>query len=219
MTAASTPRPAIPASSSRLAVEDLCVERGGRRVLDGLSFALTEGEALVVTGRNGAGKSTLLRALAGLLPKARGRVRFEGLEDAEIATRLHYLGHADGLKTALTARENLAFWARYLDGFEEAPARAVAKALERVGLARIGDAPVAMLSAGQKRRAALARLLVAKRPLWLLDEPASALDAIAREQLARLMAEHRAEGGLVIAATHDDLALSNARELKLGGVE
>jgi heme exporter protein A len=200
----------------RLEVEDLCVERGGRPVIEGLGFALASGEALLVTGRNGAGKSTLLRAIAGLLPHRRGGVAIVGAQE-EAPALMHYLAHADGLKAPLTARENLEFWAQFLGGAD--PGRrslAPAQALERVGLAHLGAAPVAILSAGQKRRIALARLLVAFRPLWLLDEPTSALDRASRERLALAMNEHLAQGGMVVAATHERLGLAGARELALG---
>lgn len=212
------PRPhAARGSALRLRVDDLCVDRGGRRVLDGLSFCLTSGEALLVTGRNGVGKSTLLRSLAGLLPRLRGRVEIEGAGDEDPSALVHYLAHADGLKAPLTARENLEFWARFLaPGDEDRRSLGVAEALERVGLPQVAEAPVAILSAGQKRRIALARLLVAFRPLWLLDEPASALDRASRERLARAMIEHRALGGMIVAATHEPLGLEDARELALG---
>lgn len=185
-------------------------------MLDGVSFHLDPGEALAVTGPNGVGKSTLLRALAGLLPLAAGRVawiEFGATRDPPpLAERLHYLGHADGLKTALTARENLAFAAAVLGAALATPA----EALERLGLGHVIDLPVAYLSAGQKRRTALARLLVAHRPLWVLDEPATALDRDARASLAAIMADHLAAGGLVIAATHAGLGLDGARELQVG---
>jgi heme exporter protein A len=217
----SAPSPAPPPDAQRpplrLLVEDLRVERGGRAVLDGLGFSLSAGEALLVTGRNGAGKSTLLRTLAGLLPRQRGRVAMEGASDEEPFAFVHYLAHADGLKAPLTARENLEFWARYL-GAERPDARSLApgKALERVGLGHVAETPVAILSAGQKRRIALARLLVAFRPLWLLDEPSSALDRASRERLAQAMADHRSGGGMIVAATHEPLGLAGARELALG---
>ncbi|MBY6240692.1 heme ABC exporter ATP-binding protein CcmA [Methylosinus sp. Sm6] len=201
----------------RLRVTDLCVERGGRPVIDGLGFSLTSGEALVVTGRNGAGKSTLLRAIAGLLPIRRGRIEVVGTREDEPAAHLHYLAHADGLKAPLTALENLAFWGRFLGGGDGRRGLAPAQALERVGLAHLGAAPVAILSAGQKRRIALARLLVAFRPLWLLDEPTSALDRASRERLAEAMRAHLAEGGMIVAATHEPLGLAGANELALGG--
>lgn len=215
--------PRVDASVS-LRVENLCVDRGGRRVLSDSSFSLESGEALVVTGRNGVGKTTLLRALAGLLPIAGGTVRIAGANGESLPVLAHYLAHADGLKAALTVEENLDFWAHYLgcdahagrDG-ERSETCAVAEALARVGLAHVARAPVAILSAGQKRRVALARLLVASRPLWLLDEPMSALDRASRERLTRIMADHRARGGMIVAATHEPLALEGARELSLEG--
>jgi heme exporter protein A len=205
-------------SALRLRVDDISVDRGGRRVLSGLSFVLPGGEALVVTGRNGVGKSTLLRAIAGLLPCAAGRVALEGLEeDAGLPQQAHYLAHADGLKAALTVEENLAFWARYLAHEDDARGRSAEEALDVVGLAHVKSAPVGVLSAGQKRRAALARLLVAFRPLWLLDEPLTALDRASREKFARAMRDHCARGGIIVAATHESLGLEEAAELPLGG--
>ncbi|MBI3275560.1 MAG: heme ABC exporter ATP-binding protein CcmA [Methylocystis sp.] len=204
--------------SLRLRVDHLCVDRGGRRVLSNLSFSVASGEALVVTGRNGVGKSTLLRAVAGLLPKAEGAIELDGAESGELCVLAHYLAHVDGLKAALTVEENLDFWARFLGGDDETPKpTTIADALSRVGLAHVAQAPVAILSAGQKRRVALARLLVAWRPLWLLDEPSSALDLASRERLARIMAEHRACGGMIVAAAHEPLGLADARELSLEG--
>lgn len=202
----------------RLRVENLTVARGGRRVLQGVGFTLSGGEALVVTGRNGAGKSTLLRAIAGLLPRLGGVVALEGgAPDAELAQQAHFLAHADGLKAALTVEENLDFWSRYLAREAETRSRAVADALAVVGLSHVAGAPVGVLSAGQKRRVALARLLVAFRPLWLLDEPMTALDRGAREKFAAAMRDHCALGGLIVAATHEPLGLEEAAELPLGG--
>ena len=154
----------------------LSVSRGGRMVLDRLSFSLSSGRALVVTGPNGAGKSTLLRALAGLLPRAGGSVGLAGgPPEAELAQQAHYLAHSDGMKAALTVEENLDFWSAYLAQTPDRRSRTVEAALEVVGLGHVASAPFGALSAGQKRRAALARLLVAFRPLWLLDEPLTAL--------------------------------------------
>ncbi len=207
-------------SALRLRVEGLCVERGERRVIEYLGFVLAGGETLKVTGPNGAGKSTLLRALAGLLPRA-GIVALEGAGEEEVAPQTHYLAHADGLKAQLTVAENLAFWAEYLSAGDPAPnfpARdfSVAAALASVGLAHVGGAPVAILSAGQKRRVALARLLVAFRPLWLLDEPLTGLDAASREKFAIAMRDHCALGGMIVAATHEPLGFDETRELRLG---
>jgi heme exporter protein A len=196
----------------------LAVERGGRIIFTNLRFSLAAGEALVVTGPNGAGKSSLLRALAGLLPFAAGQV--SATPDGRGLSELtHYVGHADALKPSLTVYENLEFWAALLAGAEGGAADPVAQiemALSRFGLARIADLPAAYLSAGQKRRAALARLLAVHRPLWLLDEPATALDAASQKVLADVMTAHLADGGMIVAATHAPLALP-ARELALGG--
>ena len=197
----------------RLIAETLTLERGGRRLFSGLSFAVGHGEAALALGPNGAGKSSLLRALAGFLPFAAGVARLEGGADGlGIGEQAHYLGHSDALKTALTAHENLTFWAGALGG----TASAVLPALARVGLAHVADFPVRALSAGQKRRVALARLLVAPRRLWLLDEPTAALDAAAEAQFAAVMREHLDGGGLIVAATHSPLGIEG-RPIRLGG--
>jgi heme exporter protein A len=196
----------------------LTIERGGRRLFGGLSFEAAGGAALIVTGPNGSGKSSLLRALCGFLPLQAGGFALEG-GDAELTVgeQAHYLGHADGVKGALTAGENLAFCAAMLDGD---PSRAAQRAaLARVGLAHAIDFPVRLLSAGQRRRVALARLLVAKRPLWLLDEPTTALDAAAQTALAAIMTTHLRGGGLIVAAAHAPLGLEGADELRLGAAE
>lgn len=195
----------------RLTAQDLAVRRSGRRIFSGLSFALGPGEALMVTGRNGAGKSTLLAVLAGRLKPEAGTVTASEVGEATLSECLHVVGHRDGLKSPLTAEENLAF-ARDLLG---APTASPQAALEELGLGHALRLPVAYLSAGQRRRVALARLLVCRRPLWLLDEPTAALDAASQEVLAGMMARHRAGGGLVIAATHQALGLVDARELRI----
>jgi heme exporter protein A len=208
----------------RLAGANVAIERGGRRLFSDLKFEAAPGAALIVTGPNGAGKSSLLRAIAGLLPLADGRLTLEGGdEEQSIGEQAHYVGHADALKGALTAGENLQFWASVLGGAAASPrggvpAAGVAAALERFGLRHVGEFAVNVLSTGQRRRLALARLLIAWRPLWLLDEPTSGLDALARGRLVEIMRTHLAAGGLIVAATHAPLGLE-AGELKLGATE
>lgn len=200
-----------------LTADGLTLARGGRRVVSDVTFCVAAGEALLVTGPNGAGKSTLLRTLAGLLAPESGRVTFacEGVDpDDPPSVSTHYLGHSDALKSALSVRENLSFWAAMMGG--RGVGASVEDALAAVRLERAIDLPVGWLSAGQKRRAALARLLVAQRPIWILDEPATALDAASQERLAALMARHRDQGGLIVAATHAPLGLAGAAELRLG---
>ena len=195
----------------RLSVDRLACRRSGRLIFQDLSFALGGGEAIAVTGRNGAGKSSLLAIIAGRLRAESGAVAAEGIGERGLAECLHLVGHRDGLKTALTAAENLVF-ARDLLGDGMMPP---AEALAAVGLAHAGAIPVAYLSAGQRRRIALARLLVARRPLWLLDEPAASLDAAAQETLREIMRRHLESGGLIVAATHQPLGVA-ARELRIG---
>jgi len=197
----------------RLTVEDLACVRGGRPVFAGVSFAVAAGEAVVVLGRNGAGKSSLLRVLAGLLPAATGRIVLDGGDaEASLAEQAHYVGHLDAQKASLTVTENLDFWTAFLGGDR---AR-VPVALESVGLGSLADLPAAHLSAGQRRRLSLARLLTARRPVWLLDEPTAALDVAGQDLLAGLMREQLASGGLIVAATHAPLGLTG-RELRLNG--
>ncbi len=196
----------------------LAVERGGRIIFTNIGFRLGAGEALLVTGPNGAGKSSLLRAIAGLLPLAQGRIAIAPQSDSRLSELCHYVGHADALKPSLTIYENLAFWAAFLASGTAAGGETarIESALAQLGLARIADLPAAYLSAGQKRRAALARLLAVHRPIWLLDEPATALDAASQKVLGTMMMGHLEAGGMIIAATHAPLALP-ARELALGG--
>jgi heme exporter protein A len=198
-----------------LSAEAISVERGGRVVIDGVSFVVNAGEALVLIGPNGAGKTTLIRALAGFLPLASGRVRLAGAtDDTELAALSHYVGHRDAIKPKLTVAENVAFWGEFL-GDTPASAAQTEDALEACGLLDLADVPTAYLSAGQKRRLGLARLLSAPRPLWLLDEPTTALDATHQRSFAALIERHRTTGGIVIAATHMDLGLADARTLQL----
>ena len=204
-----------------LSVTDLAAERGGRTVFEGLAFQLQGGEALSVVGRNGAGKSTLLRVLAGLLVPLTGMVVLDPPDrrepDAPAGERAHYLGHADALKPTLTPRHHLAFLADLFGPPQEGapPALAPEDALSEVALSHAADLPCGYLSAGQRRRVALARLLVAGRPLWLLDEPATALDAASQAVLSGLMRRHLDAGGLIVAATHGPLGLAASRELRL----
>lgn len=200
------------AGGAVLEARDLACIRGDRAVFAGLSFALPRGAALLLTGANGAGKSTLLRLLAGLLPPAEGAVLWRGADTAAEpeahAARLRYLSHQDALKPALTVAENLAFFAR-LHGGEVLPA------LTALGLDALADLPARVLSSGQRRRLALARLALAPAALWLLDEPTTGLDAASVERLRPLLAAHRAAGGIIVAATHIPLPLAGAEELRL----
>lgn len=199
-------------SDLRLAARDLACIRGGRLVFEGLSFELAAGHALVLTGANGAGKSSLLRQIAGLLEVTEGRIELQGGDpELGVAEQAHYVGHLDGLKPMMSVVETLRFWGGFLGG----PAEAADAALDAMALAPLADLPVAYLSAGQKRRLSLARLAVASRPLWLLDEPSVALDAASVARLKDFMSAHLAAGGLIVAATHLDLGLAMAAELRL----
>lgn len=199
--------------SMRLSALRLAVERGSRVIFSNLSFALEEGQSLTVTGPNGAGKSTLLRALAGLLPLASGAVSLSGASDEPLAESTHYLGHLDALKGLLTVSENLEFFAAILDA--GGGGISIKAALSVFGLSHAKDLPVAYLSAGQKRRASLAKLLVVRRPVWLLDEPLTALDAQSQAVMKKVMAGHLVQGGILVAATHARLDLGG-EELRLG---
>ncbi|BAV48833.1 cytochrome c biogenesis protein CcmA [Mesorhizobium loti] len=198
----------------RLIAENLGGERGGEAVFSGIGFALDDGQALVVTGPNGSGKSTLLRIIAGLLPKAEGRLLLEGGGEAfpSVASACHYLGHQNAMKTALSVTENLRFW----HDFNGSGHSDVEEALDTVGLGGIGHLPFGYLSTGQRRRAAIAKLLVSHRPLWLLDEPTAGLDKASEARFAGLMAGHCAGGGMIVAATHLPLGLEGAEELVMG---
>lgn len=217
----------------RLVVDGLAGERGGEPVFAGVSFDVSEGGAVIVTGENGSGKSTMLRILAGLLPAAAGSVRLErplhhashgppppqgrggsggGEEWLTVQAAAHFLGHQNGMKTALTVDENLRFWR----DFNGEPHLEPDEALEMVGLGAIGHLPFEYLSTGQKRRASIARLLVSYRPLWLLDEPTAGLDAASERQFTALMAAHLEDGGMIVAATHLPLGLDGASELRMG---
>jgi heme exporter protein A len=188
-----------------------CV-RGGREIFSGVDFEACSGEALAVTGPNGAGKTSLLRLIAGLLTTADGSIGLEGGEtELTLPEQAHYLGHRDALKSALSVMENLSFWRDFLGG-EAFDTRA---SLAAVGLDHAAHLPAAYLSAGQRRRLSIARLLVVRRPVWLLDEPANALDTAGQSMFAALMGDHLARGGLIIAATHAPLGVQ-AKELRIG---
>ena len=195
---------------------DLLCVRGERRVFANLDFAIRPGGLLVLTGPNGSGKSSLLRVMAGLLRPARGALFWDGVPvagDSEAqAARLHYLGHLDAVKPVLTAAENLAFWA----ALHGRGAAEVARALAAFDLTALAEVPGRMLSAGQKRRVALARLLAAPAGVWLLDEPTVGLDTASLARLNTAIAEHRGTGGRVIAATHVPLDAEGAENLDLG---
>jgi heme exporter protein A len=206
-------------AAMRLTATGLTCRRSGREVFAGLDFSVAAGEALLVLGRNGAGKSSLLRLVAGLVRTAAGSVALEGGDpELTLAEQAHYVGHQDAVKTALTVAENLQFWADYLRlPADSGPTVDIEASLTAVDLAPLADLPAAYLSAGQKRRLALAHLVAVKRPIWLLDEPTSALDTAAQERLAGLMRGHLAAGGMILAATHGPLGLVDAKELRLDG--
>lgn len=195
----------------RLSAGDLSAERGGETVFSGVNFALSSGELLVVTGPNGSGKTTLLRVIAGLLHASGGRVTLEGAQDGGVGANCHLLGVQNALKPALKLSENLSFWQK----FNGSPAKPIDAALAAVGLPGLGATPYAYLSTGQKRRAAIARLLVSHRPVWLLDEPTGGLDKGGEAMFAALLKEHLKSSGIAIAATHLDLGVEGAQELRM----
>ena len=193
---------------SELKVENLAIVRGDRLLFEGLNFALEAGQAMSVTGRNGAGKTSLLRAIAGFLRPAQGQIAFAGAagpldaEDAR-ARGLHMAGHQDGLKTNRLAEDEFLFQARWTG----ADAGGIARARQALDLDAIADLEVRKLSAGQRRRLSLARLIASPRALWLLDEPLAPLDAAHRTAFGRMMADHIAAGGMILAAVHDRLPI------------
>lgn len=188
--------------SHLLAAHDLAVSRGGLRAIEGLSFTLDPGEALILRGANGIGKTTLLRTVAGLQPPSAGRITMT--EDG-----VAYAAHADGLKTALSVSENLHFWASVFGGGN------IPAALAALDLTSLADRPAGALSAGQKRRLGLARLLVTGRPLWVLDEPTVSLDAASTHAFAEVVRRHLSAGGAALMATHIELGIPEARVLDL----
>lgn len=197
----------------RLSATDLTCLRGARLVFEGLSFALKAGDALLLTGPNGSGKSSLIRVLAGLLEPLDGSIDW-GSDGVEHATTVAYVGHQDPIKPTLTVREELAFWAA-LQGMASG-GEAIARAMEALNLTDLADAPGRILSSGQRRRSTLARLLVSEAPIWLLDEPTVGLDTASVALVERLIADHRAAGGIVVLSTHIEIALPGGASLDLG---
>jgi heme exporter protein A len=196
-----------------LVVSELSCERGGRLLFSGLSFSIAEGQTAILTGPNGAGKTSLISIIAGLLRQQSGTVcmKADGVEEPQIAELTHLVGHRDGLKAQLLVEENLVFSQQLLGS----PASTPRDALAALGLAHVSKTPTAYLSAGQRKRVALARLLLSRRPLWLLDEPTAALDENSRGLLAGLMRGHLESGGMIVAATHGPLGISGD-EIRIG---
>jgi len=192
-----------------LRVDGLAVARGGRVLFSGLSFGAEAGDYVELRGSNGSGKTSLIRALAGFLPPRVGTIVFARVEEPALA--LHYIGHTNGLKTNASVASHVRYWAGLFGGLTDTEA-----VLQRVGLSSARDRLARTLSQGQARRLALARLVIAPRPIWLLDEPASALDAQGRETLSALVSAHRAEGGIVVAAVHEPLGPEPSLALTVG---
>ncbi len=190
--------------------------RGGRSLFRDLRVTVPSGGALVLSGPNGAGKTSLLRIMAGLLMPTGGTVRLDGggRQEVDLREQSHFIGIADALKSSLTAQEHLAFWRALLGAGSAYPLR---DALVSVGLGHLSDTPAGYFSSGQRRRLALARLLVTARPVWLLDEPTNALDGSGRERLMAMIAQHRERGGIAVVATHEPLELPGAEFLPLAG--
>lgn len=203
-----------------LIADNISIDRGGRRVFQDLSFSLNRQNALVVTGANGIGKSSLLRTLAGFVPLSGGSIHLDGADsDKPFFEHAHYFGHQDAVKPALSVLENLEFWrdfsAPVRTGWFEGVGQTPLAALDTLGIGHTAHLPAAYLSAGQKRRLSLSRLLVTPRPIWLMDEPTSALDKASEQNLLNLMNTHLESGGLMVVATHTNLALHSQTELRL----
>jgi heme exporter protein A len=204
-----------------LTATNLAARRGDDRIFSGVDFALRSGESLVLTGRNGTGKSTLIRVIAGLLPADAGSVKVtaDNTDISRAAEAMHYLGHRNAMKRELSVEENLIFWKRFAGNFAGGSGLDVESAAEELGLAELLHLPFGYLSAGQQRRMAMAKLLVAWRPVWLLDEPTAALDRQSDALFAQIMKAHLARGGIIVAATHQDLGLEDAKRLEMKGFE
>ncbi len=201
----------------KLIVENLSIHRATQEIVSDISFELSSGEALIVTGENGSGKSTTLRGIAGLMPLNTGSIKlldekgkqFEG----EIREYCHYLGHQNGMKPSLTVRENLDFWQKFCGD----PDLTIEEALDEVDLAHTIDLPFSYLSAGMKRRVSIARLLVSDRPVWIVDEPTAGLDAQSVRMFTGLCHAFCEGGGILIAATHLPLGIETEKTLEIGG--
>ena len=205
----------------RVEARNLAARRGEERIFSGISFVLEGGDSLVVTGRNGSGKSTLIRVVAGLLSADEGEttVTIGGQVWPRAAEACHYLGHQNAMKREMTVEENLVFWKRFMGDLEGGAGLNAADAADAMGLSQIFHLPFGYLSAGQQRRMAMAKLLCAWRPVWLLDEPTAALDVQSEALFARIMEEHLQKGGSIIAATHQPLGLNASRQLVMTGFD
>lgn len=192
----------------KLIAENLACERNGRIVFSNLSFSIASGECAELRGANGTGKSSLLRLIAGLVPAAGGTLTFKS--EKEVTQHLHFIAHQDAMKSSMTVEENLRFWCAVLGGDD------IVTALAAFNLEALKNDPVQLLSAGQRRRLTLSRLFLGNRPLWLLDEPMTALDATTQEVLRDHIRAHLNHGGLVLAATHGDLGTTPIQTITLG---
>ncbi len=197
----------------RFIVDNLSCVRGGRRIFEGVSFALNSGEGLQLKGPNGSGKTSLLRTLAGFIKASVGSIEIEdGKSDLSVKEHCHYFGHLNGVKHGYTVEENVKFYQDFLGGAEDATTHEV---LSAFGLQDLWHIPAQILSAGQKRRLGLTRLLAAKRDVWILDEPTVSLDTASVEALASVVSKHVADGGMVIAATHIPLGIEFTKTIQL----
>lgn len=196
----------------QLSARSLACERNGRLLFSNLDFTVKPGDYVELRGPNGAGKSSLLRLLAGLLPQSSGDIALDGKSTADepLSTHLHFIAHDSAMKAAMTVRENLQFWCDVLDGTD------INTALSAFSLEPLRDDPVQLLSAGQRRRLALSRLFVARRPLWLLDEPATALDQNSIATLHAHMKKHTDDGGMILAAVHGETGMTPTQTIDLG---
>jgi heme exporter protein A len=195
----------------QLAGHALAVERGGRVIFKEVNFRARSGDLVWLSGRNGAGKTSLLKTIAGVIKPLSGTLTLSGgNEELSIAQQAHFVGHEQAVKPALTALENLQFWTRFLGGGDEA------QTLAASGLGALADLPAGALSSGQRKRLSLARLIAVNRPIWLLDEAKVGLDHASARQLSALMDSHLAQGGIIIAASHDEV-VSHTQRIELGG--